>query len=156
VHDAVLQDYRHDNAADQSKQLAADIVQRSRASQTFDASSKSDSLEAKTSDSFARDGEITDAGSARQFAAAFNLQLDQTGDPIFLGANWVVYRILDHTVPSQDDFTKQAISISQELLQSKREAAYEAFRDALQKRLEQEGKIKYMPDNMKRLTTPNG
>jgi len=68
----------------------------------------------------------------------------------------VVYRILDHTVPSQDDFTKQAISISQELLQSKREAAYEAFRDALQKRLEQEGKIKYMPDNMKRLTTPNG
>jgi len=156
VHDAVLQDYRHDKAADQAKQLAADIVQRSRAGQTFDAIAKSDSLEAKTSDSFARDGEITDAGSARQFAAAFNLQLDQTGDPIFLGANWVVYRILDHTVPSQDDFTKQAISISQELLQSKREAAYEAFRDALQKRLEQEGKIKYMPDNMKRLTTPNG
>jgi len=40
------------------------------------------------------------------------------------------------------------------LLQSKREAAYDAFREALQKRLEDEGKIKYMPDNMKRLTAP--
>ncbi|MGB6200512.1 MAG: peptidyl-prolyl cis-trans isomerase [Candidatus Acidiferrales bacterium] len=154
VHDAVLQDYRHDKAVDQAKQLAADIAQRSKAGQTLDAIAKSDDLQVKTSDSFARDGEIPDAGSARQFAAAFDLPLNQTGDPIFLGANWVVYRVVDHTVPSQDDFTKQEQSITQDLLQSKREAAYDAFREALQQRLEQEGKIKYIPDNMKRLTAP--
>jgi len=155
VRDTVLQDYRHDKAADQAKQLAASIVQSSRAGQTLDAIAKSDGLEAKTSDDFARDGEIPDAGSARQFAAAFNLPVGQTGDPIFLGANWVVYRIVDHSTPSQDDFTKQQVAISQELLQSKREAAYQAFRDALEKRLEEEGKIKYNQENMKRITTPN-
>jgi len=66
----------------------------------------------------------------------------------------VVYRVVEHDVPTQDDFTKQEQATTQELLQSKREAAYDAFREALQQRLEQEGVIKYMPDNMKRLTTP--
>jgi peptidyl-prolyl cis-trans isomerase D len=155
VHDTVLQDYRHDKAVDQAKQLAADIAQRSKAGQTLDAIAKSDDLQVKTSDSFARDGEIPDAGSAKQFAAAFDVPLNQTGDPVFLGANWIVYRVVDHTVPTQDDFTKQEQSITQDLLQSKREAAYDAFREALQKRLEDEGKIKYMPENMKRLTNAN-
>jgi hypothetical protein len=59
---------------------------------------------------------------------------------------------VDHSAPSQQDFTSQEQSIGQDLLQSKREAAYDAFRDALQKRLEDEGKIKYMPENMKRIT----
>jgi peptidyl-prolyl cis-trans isomerase D len=154
VHDTVVQDYRHDKAVEQAKQLAADIAQRSKSGQTLDAIAKADALQVKTSDAFARDGEIPDAGSAKQFAAAFDLPLNQTGDPIFLGANWVVYRVVEHDVPTQDDFAKQEQSISQELLQSKREAAYDAFRDALQQRLEQEGVIKYMPENMKRLTTP--
>lgn len=154
MHDTVLQDYRHDKAVDQAKQLAADIAQRSKAGQTLDAIAKSDDLQAKTSDAFARDGEIPDAGSAKQLAAAFDLPVNQTGDPIFLGANWVVYRVVEHDVPTQDEFTQQEQSITQDLLQSKREAAYDAFRDALEQRLEQEGKIKYMPDAMKRLTTP--
>ena len=152
VHDTLLQDYRHDKAVDQAKQLAADIAQRSKAGQTLDAIAKADGLQVKTSDPFARDGEIPDAGSAKQFAAAFDMPLNQTGDPIFLGANWVVYRVVDHSAPSQQDFTSQEQSIGQDLLQSKREAAYDAFRDALQKRLEDEGKIKYMPENMKRIT----
>jgi peptidyl-prolyl cis-trans isomerase D len=154
VHDTVLQDYRHDKAVDQAKQLADDIAQRSKSGQTLDAIAKSDDLQVKTSDPFARDGEIPDAGSAKQFGAAFDLPLNQTGDPVFLGANWIVYRVVEHDVPTQDDFTKQEQSITTDLLQSKREAAYDAFREALQKRLEDEGKIKYMPDNMKRLTTP--
>jgi peptidyl-prolyl cis-trans isomerase D len=154
VHDTVLQDYRHDKAVDQAKQLAADIAQRSKSGQTLDAIAKADDLQVKTSDPFARDGDIPDAGSAKQFATAFDLPLNQTGDPVFLGANWVVYRVVEHDIPTQDDFNKQEQSITQELLQSKREAAYDAFRDALEQRLEQEGKIKYMPDNMKRLTTP--
>jgi peptidyl-prolyl cis-trans isomerase D len=154
VHDTVLQDYRHDKAVDQAKQLADDIAQRSKSGQTLDAIAKSDNLQAKTSDPFARDGEIPDAGSAKQFGAAFDLPLNQTGDPVFLGANWIVYRVVEHDVPTQDDFTKQEPSITTDLLQSKREAAYDAFREALQKRLEDEGKIKYMPDNMKRLTAP--
>jgi peptidyl-prolyl cis-trans isomerase D len=154
VHDTVLQDYRHDKAVDQAKQLADDIAQRSKSGQTLDAIAKSDDLQVKTSDPFARDGEIPDAGSAKQFGAAFDLPLNQTGDPVFLGANWIVYRVVEHDVPTQDDFTKQEPSITTDLLQSKREAAYDAFREALQKRLEDEGKIKYMPDNMKRLTTP--
>jgi peptidyl-prolyl cis-trans isomerase D len=154
VHDTVLQDYRHDKAVDQAKQLAADIAQRSKSGQTLDAIAKADDLQVKTSDPFARDGDIPDAGSAKQFATAFDLPLNQTGDPVFLGANWVVYRVVEHDIPTQDDFNKQEQSITQELLQSKREAAYDAFRNALEQRLEQEGKIKYMPDNMKRLTTP--
>jgi peptidyl-prolyl cis-trans isomerase D len=154
VHDNVLNDYRHDKAVDQAKQLAASIAQASKSGQTLDAIAKADSLEDKTSDSFARDGEIPDAGSAKQFAAAFAMPLNQTADPLFLGANWIVYRVVDHSVPDPSQFMQQQQSVTQDLLQSKREAAYQAFTDALQKQLEAEGKIKYMPDVMKRLTAP--
>ena len=58
-----------------------------------------------------------------------------------MGTNWLVYRVAEHTLPNQDDFAKQAKDIQQQLLQSKQEAAFAAFRTALEDRLKKEGKI---------------
>jgi hypothetical protein len=53
-----------------------------------------------------------------------------------------------------EDFEKQRKDIEQQVLQSKRGLAYEAFRSALEDRMKREGKLRYIPENYKRLTSP--
>jgi hypothetical protein len=108
----------------------------------------------KTSEPFPRTGSISDLGSAKQLSAAFALPAGQAGDPVFLGANWVVYRVAQHNPVSQDEFAKQKSAIQADALQAKRQTAYELFRTSLETRLQQEGKLHVNQDNLKRLTTP--
>ena len=43
----------------------------------------------------------------------------------------LVFQIAEHQAPNQDDFAKQSKDIQQQLLQSKQEAAFAAFRTAI-------------------------
>jgi len=47
------------------------------------------------------------------------------------------------------DFETQKKQLAEEVLQSKRNVAFEAFRAALSDRLKQEGKLKLMPEKLK-------
>ena len=51
--------------------------------------------------------------------------------------------------PDPANFEAQRKQLTDELLQSKREVAFEAFHSALSERLKQEGKLKLMPDKLK-------
>jgi len=66
-----------------------------------------------------------------------------------MGQNWLVYRVAEKTEANPADFDKQKKQLTDELLQSKRNWAFEAFRTALDNRLKQEGKLKLMPDKLK-------
>ena len=66
-----------------------------------------------------------------------------------LGQNWFVYRIAEKVEPDPANFEAQRKQLTDELLQSKREVAFEAFHSALSERLKQEGKLKLMPDKLK-------
>ena len=80
------------------------------------------------------------------------MKTGQASQPILIGTNWVVFRVAEHTDPNPDDFAKQAKDIQQQLLQSKQEATFSAFRTALEDRLKKEGKLTINDEAVKRLT----
>jgi peptidyl-prolyl cis-trans isomerase D len=154
VHDRVASDYRHQKAVELAKSRADELAKRTKAGENFAAASQALGLTMKTSDPISRTGSIPDVGSAKQFTAAFSLPVGTTGDPISLGQNWTVYRVAQHDPVNQDDFEKQKAKIEEQVLQRKRQTAYELFRTALKTRLQKEGVLQYNAENLKRLTNP--
>jgi peptidyl-prolyl cis-trans isomerase D len=154
VHDRVASDLRMEKAVDMAKTRADELTKRAKAGENFAAAAKSLGLEVKTSDPISRTGSIPDVGSAKQFAAAFALPVGQTGDPVAMGQNWTVYHVAQHDPVNQDDFEKQKSKIEAQVLQEKKQTAYELFRDALKTRLQQQGQLRYNAESLKRLTNP--
>ncbi len=151
VRDSVANDYRQDKSVQLAQEHAQEIARRVKAGEKFDVVAKSLDLVAKDSAAFSRGDSVPDVGPASKLEAAFSLPVGQTGDPVFLGANWVVYQVLEHDAPDPAAFDQQKQTIEQDLIQAKKQAAYEAFRDSLQKQLESEGKVKINQQNLKRL-----
>jgi len=154
VHDKLVTDFRHEKSVELAKQRAADLAKRAQGGEDFAKAAKALSFEVKTSDLIARDGSISGAGAARQFLAAFAVPADKTGDPVSLGADWLVYKIDDHQQPNMDDFEKQKKDIEDQLLNSKRQLAFQSFQTALEGQMQKEGKLTYNQDVMKQLTRP--
>lgn len=128
---------------------AGDLAKRVKAGEKFDSAAKALGLEAKTSDLLARSGSISGAVSGKQVAAAFQLNAGDIGAPLNLGANWFVYRVAEKQEPNPADFEKQKKELTDQVLQSKRNMAFEAFHTSLDARLKQEGKLQIMSDKMK-------
>jgi peptidyl-prolyl cis-trans isomerase D len=154
VHDQVVSDFRRDKAVDLAKARADELAKRAKSGENFAAAAKALGFDVKNSDPVAQAGSIPDAGSAKQFSAAFNMPVGQTGGPVAVGPNWVVYHVTEHNPISQDDFEKQKSKIEEQVLEQKRQTAYDLFKNALRTRLQQEGKLQINQDNLKRLTTP--
>ena len=154
VHDRVANDYRHEKAVELAKSRAEELAKRAKSGENFATAAKALGLDVKTSEPVARTGSIPDLGSAKQFATAFSLPVGQSGDPIPLGQNWTVYRVAQHDPVNPDEFEKQKAKIEEQVLQQKRQAAYELFRTALKTRLEKEGVLQFNAENLKRLTNP--
>ena len=154
VLDRVSGDYRHDKAVELAKTRADELAKLAKSGENFATAAKALGLEVKTSDAFARTGSVPDVGNAKQLSAAFTLPVGQTGNPVPMGANWIVYCVVQHDPVSMDDFEKQKSKTQAQLLQQKRQTAYELFRTALKTRLQQEGKLRVNQDNLKRLITP--
>jgi len=154
VRDRVLADYRHEKALDLAKTRAEELAKRVKSGENFATAAKTLGFEVKASEPLSRTGSLPEAGSMKQFSAAFKFPVGQAGDPVSLGTNWIVYRVAQHDPIDEADFAKQKTTIEAQALQSKRQAAYELFRTTLETRLRQEGKLHINEDNLKRLTTP--
>jgi len=154
VHDRVASDYRHEKAVDLAKSRAEDLAKRAKSGESFAAAAKALGLEVKTSEPISRTGSIPDVGSAKQFATAFTLPVGQVGALVPVGQNWTIYRVAQHDPVNQDDFEKQKSKIQEQVLQRKRQAAYDLFRTALKARLQQEGVLQFNAENLKRLINP--
>ena len=152
VHDQALMDYQREKSVGLARDRAAELSKRVSGGESLDQAAKALGVEVKMSDSFARGGSIPDAGTGKQLEAAFGMMPGQVSQPLQLGDNWIVYRVASHDQPSQDDFAKQQKDIEQQLLQTKQNAAYEAFRAALVDRLKREGKLTVNDDAVARLT----
>jgi peptidyl-prolyl cis-trans isomerase D len=149
VRDRVIADLKREKSTEVAKSKAEQLTKRVKAGEKFDAAAKALGLEAKTSDSIARDGSIPSAASGKQVAAGFNLKSGDVAPPLSLGQNWLVYRVAEKTEANPADFDNQKKQLTEELLQSKRNLAFDAFRTALDTRLKQEGKLKLMPEKLK-------
>jgi peptidyl-prolyl cis-trans isomerase D len=149
VRDKIITELKQQKSTELARTKAEDLAKRVKAGEKFEAAAKALGLEAKTSDLLARDGSISGAVSGKQVAAAFQLKPGDVGAPLNLGANWFVYRVADKEEPNPSDFEKQKKQLTEQVLQSKRSLAFEAFRTSLETRLRQEGKLQIMSDKLK-------
>jgi len=149
VRERVITDLKQVKAADLARQKAQDLEKRAKAGEKFDTAAKALGLDPKTSEPFARNGSIAGAASGKQLAASFQLKQGDVGAPLNLGSNWFVYRVAEKQEANQADFGKQKKDLTEQVLQSKRNLAFEAFRTALETRLKQEGKLTIWPEKLK-------
>jgi peptidyl-prolyl cis-trans isomerase D len=152
VRDKVETDYRAEKAVELTRKRAEELAAKAKAGENLALAAKAAGLEAKTSDAISRADSVPDVGSARRLPSAFTLKAGETAPAFFLGSNWVVYRVVDRQEPSPQDPSKQAKEIEQQLLQSKSQIAYEAFRASLKERMKREGKLRMNEVVFKQLT----
>jgi len=152
VRDRVLTDYRKQKAQDLAGQKAQELTRDAKGGTAFDKAAKSLGLEAKSTDPITRTSQVGDLGPATELEAAFNMNQGQTGGPILLNGNWVVYQVKSKQGANAEDFGKAKDGLEKQILEEKQQTAFEAFHDALQKRYEQEGKLAFNPTNLKLLT----
>jgi peptidyl-prolyl cis-trans isomerase D len=151
VREKVAADFRRERAGELARTQAEELAKRGQSGESLATAAKALGFELKTSDAFPRTGSVPGAGSARQFPSAFTLAVGQTAPPVSLGANWMVFGVVVREEAKPEEFEKQRKDLEQQVLQSKRGLAYEAFRSALEDRMKREGKLKIMQDNLRRL-----
>ena len=149
VRDRVIAELKQQKSTEIARQKSDDLEKRLKSGEKFETAAKTLGLDPKTSDLFARNGSITDAASGKQLSAAFQMKPGDVGPPLNLGSNWFVYRLLEKQEPNPADFEKQKKDLSDQVLQTKRSLAFEAFRTALETRLKQEGKLRIMTEKLK-------
>jgi len=130
AHDSVLADFRRDDSVLLARSRADELAKRTHAGEALAKAAKELGIAVSTSQSFARNGQVGDLGSASQFEAAFTLPVDKVSDATPLGGNWVVYRVVTHEQPKPEELILQHTQIEQQLLKSKKSAAFEAFDNA--------------------------
>src|SRR6202030_2564274 len=131
VHEQVVNDLKQEEAGKLAKTKAEELAKR-----------------VKASDLISRNDSISGAASGKQLGEAFQMKPGDVGAPLSLGNTWMVYRVETKEEPNPSDFEEQKKTLTEQLLQTKREVAYEAFKTALDNRLKQEGKVKLMTDKM--------
>jgi peptidyl-prolyl cis-trans isomerase D len=149
VRDRVVTELKQQKSTEIARQKADGLEKRLKSSEKFETAAKALGLDPKTSDLFARNGSITGAASGKQLSAAFQMKPGDVGPPLNLGTSWFVYRILEKQEPNPADFEKQKKDLTDQVLQTKRNLAFEAFRTALEARLKQEGKLRIMTEKLK-------
>ena len=151
VRDQVLADFRQEKSIELARSRADDLAKRVQSGEDFAKAAKALGFEVKTTESFSRTGSVPDLGQAKSLSAAFNMNVGQSSGPVSLNGNWLVYRIAAREEANPSDFPAQSAGIEQELLQAKKSMAFEAFRDALENKMKQEGKLVISKDAMNRL-----
>jgi len=152
VRDRVLADYQQEQSVALAKSKADELAKQAKSSEAFDKAAKSLSLDVKTSEPLSRTSSIPDVGSGQLIEAAFTMPVGQVSDPKDVAGAWLVYRVTAHEPLNDAAVVLQADQIRQQLLQSKQNAAFDAFRVALEDRLKKEGKLIINADAMKHLT----
>lgn len=154
VRNLVIDDYRREKAGELAKARAEELAAKAKAGTSLAAAAKAAGLTVKTSEPIARTGSLPDIGSVTPLAAAFSLAPGETGPATSLGANWIVYRVVSRETIKPEEVAQELRVVQDAVLQKKRQVAYEAFREALRKRMTDEGVLRYNEDNFKRLTNP--
>ena len=144
----VEEDYRHDQsnvlAAGKAKQLA-----QQGKTEDFNKAAKAAGLTPKQSKDFSQSEYVEGVGNGTQLAAAFTLDTGKTSEVVSLGANSVVFRVVSHTPANEADFPAQRDQLREELLDQKRNLAFEIYRQNLRQQLLRNGELKMNDAAMK-------
>jgi peptidyl-prolyl cis-trans isomerase D len=153
VREKVIADIKQQKSTQLARAKADDLVKRVKAAEKFDTAAKAIGLDPKMSDLFARNGSLPGVGSGKLLAPVFQLKQGEVGSPMEIASSWFAYQVADKVEPNPADFEAQKKTITDTLLQQKRNLAFEAFRTSLEERLKQEGKLKLMPQKIRNFGT---
>jgi peptidyl-prolyl cis-trans isomerase D len=152
VHDRVLGDYQQEKSLDVARTKADELAKQAQGGAAFDKAAKGLGFDVKGGEPFSRTGTVPDIGSGSQLDAAFGMPPGTVSAPKLVSGNWLVYRVVSHERANADDFLKQRPEIEKQLLQSKQEGAFAAFKTALVDRLKNEGRLTINQDVLDRLS----
>jgi peptidyl-prolyl cis-trans isomerase D len=148
VRAAVEQDYRAVQSQELAAQKAADLAARVK-NGDFKGVARAMGLTVKESKDFTQRDNVEGLGSGSQVAAAFALAPGQTGDVVSLGANRVVFRVVARTPAPEADLPSQQDQIAEELLEGKRNLAWELYQQNLKQQLVRSGDLRLNDAAMK-------
>jgi len=144
-------DYVKEKSAELARARAEELAKRAASGEGLEKAAKALGIPVKVTDPFTRAGTVPDVGGGEQLAPAFTMKVGETGPATQIGGKWIVYTVTDRQEPPPDEYVKQSSEISQEMLASKQEAAFEAFRLALEDQMKAAGKLRINEDNLKRI-----
>lgn len=148
VEQQVEQDYRATQAkvltGQNAKQFAAQVKRGD-----FAKAAQADGYKVQKSQNFTQQDQLQDTIPASSVASAFTLKPGQTSRAIAVGTTYIVFQVISHTPADEADFPAQKASLSDQLLQQKRDLAFQIYQDSLKQRLVRSGKLKYNGAAMK-------
>ncbi|MGH9342463.1 MAG: peptidylprolyl isomerase [Terriglobia bacterium] len=148
VEQKVEQDYRAGQAkiltAEKAKQFAAQA-----SSGNFAKLAQAAGYKAQQSQDFTQQDQVQDGIPATSLASAFTLRPGQTSSAIAIGSTYVVFQVISHTPANESDFASQQTPLAEQLLQQKRDLAFQIYQDSLKQQMIRSGKLKYNPSAMK-------
>ena len=141
VRATVEQDYRAARSQELAAEKAIELAVKAK-SGDFKKAAQAMGLTVKESKDFTQQESVEGVGSGSQLAAAFTLAPGQTSDAVSLGANRVVFRVLARTAAVETDLPSQQDQIAEELLERKRNLAWEIYEQNLKQQLLSSGELK--------------
>ena len=150
VRAVVAEDYR----AAQSRVLAHQAAQTFAAqakSGDFKALAKGMGLTVKESQDFTEQGSVEGLGPASSLASAFTLDPGNTSSVVNVNGNDVVFKVVSHTPADESVFAAQKDQIARQLLEQKRQLAFELYSEDLKQRLLKSGELKINEPVLKQL-----
>ena len=149
VRATVEQDYRAARSQELAGEKAVELAAKAK-SGDFKKAARAMGLAVKESKDFTQQESVEGLGSGSQLAAAFTLAPGQTSDVVSLGANRVVFRVVARTPAAEADLPSQQDQIAEELLERKRNLAWEIYEQNLKQQLLSSGELKMNDSAMKK------
>ena len=145
----VEQDYKAEQSRVIARQKAQELSAKARGGGDFKKLAQSQGLTVKESKDFSQQENVDETIPGSSFASAFTLNPGQTSDVIAVGGNQAVFRVVSHTPAKESDFAGQQAQITEELLERKRNIAFEIYEENLKQELIRSGTLKLNDKAMK-------
>jgi peptidyl-prolyl cis-trans isomerase D len=153
VKDKVAQAYKTEQARQRLEQTANDLAANTGAAADLKAAAAKVGLEAKDQADYKLSDPLGEVGTAPAIDdALYAMQPGQVNKtPIKVGDNWVVLGITKRTEADLSRFTIQREQLMQAALRERRNQVFDDYINAIQARMQNEGKIKIYEDVLARI-----
>ena len=144
----VAEDYRASQSNIVADQKAQQFVTKVKGGEDFKKAAKEFGVTVQESKDITRQDNLNETIPASTVASAFGLSLGQS-DLSKAANSTVVFQLVAHTPANESDFAAQRPQIAEDLLQRKRDIAFEIYEQNLKQHMEKSGKLTLNAANMK-------
>jgi len=143
VRDKVEKAFKTEKAAELAKQKAESFAKTATSAKDFSSAAKAAGFKAETSEPFKRYANEKSLGSTRDISSvAFNMKVGDTSGALRLANKFIVFRLKAKEEVKPEEFDKNKSTVGEELLDQKRNAAFQSFQEELLARAVRDGSVK--------------